>query len=342
MLRFLADHPEIPLRGGSVTKQAAHLVDELLKRDANTVFPESIADLMLATQLKSQLDVPEKYTFEQIRLLTPAELVKFGEILGISENLSRGRVYSLLYFLDAIVPFSVEEILISDPVLQNICSNLTFNEAVNLQITKKLKNIPCELPVTDVSNLVTSLPGINADTKLLNHLISKYGSYSVIADIFSASGYEDNEEVAELLHDMSKEDRYRLAEILISRISNELMFTDMAVEQSVSAEILKMFIRHGLNLRKNQEGSEILFENALSSPDSLEMIKLLLAAGANPNFMVSTGMHVAGNELPAETPPSISFLKLVEGLDQHLSEKDKKDYPNLPQIIEVLKSAGAQ
>lgn len=250
--QFLLDHPDIPLRGGSAAEQATNLFNRL-KNNPNQSYPETIVDLYLASLIQEKLTDTNKYTFEQIFSASNSSIQQFVTGLNLPTNSSRSRVYRILYYLGLIEEFSPESVLIQPLILEQICQNFTFDQAVNLQINSKLKNIPCDLKVDDRSGHILSLPGLTADTKYLNKEIFKHGSGAVIYRLIG-SGYHPGKR--------SLPDRVRLLNILLPRYQAD-------TKEELKADLNNMLL------------------NSFDS-DS-EITETLLKFGADPNFEYDGG-----------------------------------------------------
>jgi len=327
LLQFLIDHPEVPIRGGTLIQQVQNLFQTLqLKPDP--VYPEIISDLHHAFLISSLFEDDSKYTFEQIQKLTPQELSQFQELLRLPSNASRSRIYRLLYFLDRISEFSIESMLAQELILANVCQNLTFEQALKLQVNKKLTNINCEFKINDSNNHIKSLPGINSDTKLLYRLIQKYGSEQTIYYLISFEFL--GKKFKSLVSELSLPDRIRLIKILLERVTkiDPMVFRDL-LEYSFeeSSEILELLLQHGADPTVgNEQGFNLLVPAMSYLKNSIPNVKLMLKYGANPNSWVNN--TYLDSPFREQFPGGLSILRFAEIYGK-------------PEVVELLKQAGA-
>jgi len=168
---------------------------------------------------------------------------------------------------------STQDLFLIPTVLEEICSNLTFEEAINLRNSLNLSNLQCRVPIHDKSNQIFYLDNINSKTISVYLLIKQHGSIISLA-IFAGRG--DLEAVKVLLKagvDINSQDIYSGNTALNSAAWNG------------QVEIIKILLEDpnlDIDFANNRQRTALM---TAVGRGHLEIVKILLAAGANVNAL---------------------------------------------------------
>ena len=166
-----------------------------------------------------------------------------------------------------------EQTLLTEPILENICQQLSFSELVQLRINSKFRDLSCTVPVTDLRGNVVYLKGVNAETiAAYSYINENYIEYS-------------------LKNAITENNIPAIYGLLKSGVSPNIVREDVTDGQSsalhLAAEfgnvpVMKILMEFGgdLNLANDNNVSPIFIAVWESQ---VEMVKFLLDQGVNPN-----------------------------------------------------------
>lgn len=162
------------------------------------------------------------------------------------------------------------QVLLIPPIREQICQNLTFEEAINLRDALNLPNLKCSFRINDPDGQVIILKGVNNDTISAHYMITKFGSKNTFVN-------------------SSKLNNLPIIHILLEN-NIDLEAPDFAGNLAlISAvrynhlETAKLLIEHGANVNASSfEGTPLYLA---VSKGNLDMVKFLLENGADVNML---------------------------------------------------------
>ena len=308
---FLNMYPSVPQDPKlSLSEQAAALFEELSK-DLSAEYPEPVSDLYLASKISSQLDKFPVYKSEDILKLPEIALLDLGRRLGMSPHkISVRRIIRILDYLGLLSSVSPTEILSSQPILEIICPQLSFPDAMNLRVVLKVPELNCIVPISDPDGVVSKLSPVNADTIKIYKLITEFGSVEALSklvlkndyklvQIFINNGADPTATTASHplnpVNDVFKTGSSKMLKILLSSPFSNKFTPDgfggalsIAINNKQEA-LVRLLLTYPININftSDLDGSTPLI---LSSFIGLVQItKLLLENGADPNIINARG-----------------------------------------------------
>lgn len=162
------------------------------------------------------------------------------------------------------------QILLIPPIKEQICQNLTFEEAVNLRNALNLPNLKCSFRINDPDGQVIILKGVNNHTISAYYMITKFGSKNTLVNSSKFNNLPIINILLENNIDLEASD-YLGNLALISAIKHNHL------------ETAKLLIEHGANINASSfEGTPLYLA---VSKGNLDMVKLLLENGADVNTL---------------------------------------------------------
>lgn len=189
LYQFLDLYPDIPRDQNLSLQEQAQQLFEQLSLDPSSVYPDSVIDLTLASRLAPKLEAMSPYQIEDITSLSDQALLELGRKLMMAPNkISLQRILRVLGYLNLLSsPVSVIGTLSNKPVLESLCANISFPDAMNLREILKLSQLDCTVPITDPAGVITSLTPINFDTIKLYKVITKSGSTETLISAIASN-----------------------------------------------------------------------------------------------------------------------------------------------------------
>jgi len=185
---FLEFYPNIQTNPNLSLIQRARQLYEILRLNPSSRYPDFIIDLARAQYLKKMyepyLQMQPPYTSEQISNMTYDDLRRFIELFGLPlESLqdpvqSFQQVQRILYFLGLIQTIAPKDVFLQTPILNEICKNLTFEEANIFRIAQGVSSLNCSVQINDSDQQIFQLFPINSQTNEIYLHILKSGSIS--------------------------------------------------------------------------------------------------------------------------------------------------------------------
>ena len=166
---------------------------------------------------------------------------------------------------------NLTQVLLSPPILERICAELSFEDTNQLRQTLKQDSLNCTFPVDDVDQHVQFLKPVNSATNQLYFLISKFGSQQT-------------------LYKLAKTGNIELIKVLLATgfdinfpVTSHLEHTALsAAVLAGQVETVKFLLQAGAKVDTKGYGEGTALFSA-AEKGNLEMIQILLAAGANVN-----------------------------------------------------------
>ena len=154
-------------------------------------------------------------------------------------------------------------------ILERICVNLTFEEAIQLQKALKISSLNCCIPIFDRDNQVLSLPRVDKQMIEIYQLITELGSNNALT---WAVGQNNHQLVENLLAIGINPNVMSMGRSLIECASenNQLKIVQILLEAKADINKIGKFEKRAL-LSAAQSGHQ-------------EMVKLLLNHQADPNL----------------------------------------------------------
>jgi len=219
---------------------------------------------------------------------------------------------------------------------EEICKNLSFEEAIHLRDALKLDSLKCPIPVIDpVSQKEIILPGVNSTTIAINELIKKYG---IILAFFKAVETGQNVIVQTLL----------TAGVDVNAINlsgqTALMMT---VDKNQNEMVQTLLTAKNINVNKtNRYGWTALM--TASAVGWNEMVKILLTVkDINVNTTNQSGYTALMLASMRGQNEVVKTLLTAKNININATDQNGKTAlmlaaeNNHQQIIQYLKEAGA-
>lgn len=199
-------------------------------------------------------------------------------------------------------------ILANQPILDNICQQLTFEEAVQLQKALKLTSLNCTISIYDPDYQISSLNQINDIAISAYKIIQWYGSASGLIKLAK----EGNLPVIKFLVQQG---------VNVNRIVHGQMALAAAIEGQQD-QVIKYLLEKEVNPRNlNPNGRTTLMNSAIYGHGSA--VTLLLNSGVDINQVDEKGdtalIFAVGNE-----KEEIVDELLVAGADVNIAGKNGK------------------
>ena len=202
----------------------------------------------------------------------------------------------------------LSEIVQQSTILENICSNLTFEEAIEFRKALNVESLNCHILIEDRDQMISILDKVNDDTIKAYNIIKQYGSKSAlqqltffgvnsIIKILMDHGFNIDKNIRWeniALIWASKNSDLKTIKILLEYGTN-INFTDShgitalitSVEKN-NLEIVKFLLEHGADANIiNQDGDTALIW--ASGSDNLKIVEILLEHGADINIVNNDG-----------------------------------------------------
>jgi len=195
-----------------------------------------------------------------------------------------------------------DSVLLTPPVLESICSNLTFEEAIKFRDAYKLPELNCTFLITYPYNQTVTLRGVNPTTIQIYQAIRKIGIDRAVSKAIS----QNNVELFKLLVGTG----VNLDEILASPLTGETLL--MRAAYLGRDEIVDILLNAGaqINLGDNDNSTALIY--AMQGRQDSTALKLL-EKGANFNFDFGV-FSLLGWAIQQQLPKVVNYL-LDQGVD---------------------------
>ena len=169
-----------------------------------------------------------------------------------------------------------KSLLLNSTITEAICSNLTFEEAVQLRDALSLPTLDCPIPIIDPKTSKTIfLPGVNLLTIKVRPLISKYGLDGALIE---ETEIESNEMIQLLLKIGAN----------IKTVDQHGRTSLMLASANGSNEVVKTLLEGGANVHDvNAVGWTVLMIASMRGHS--DVVKTLLENGANTETVDKSG-----------------------------------------------------
>lgn len=227
-----------------------------------------------------------------------------------------------------------KSILLTPPVSNSVCANLSFSEILKFKEVLGLPVLNCPISVRDpITSQIVILPEVSFWTTLAYRLIDKFGLDGALFEVAKHHSFESRNilkysEIQIELSQLPETDLTKLALILLKAGAN-IEFADsdgqtvlMAAASAGENELVKILLAAGANVNAIDKGEETALMAAVLNYRN-DVIQTLLAAGADinvENCFAQTALDRA-----------LEIQKIFRGSN-----------PALNQIIKLLKEAGTQ
>lgn len=227
---------------------------------------------------------------------------------------------------------SSRQILLIPPIKEEICKNLTFEEAINLRNALDLPNLKCIFPINDKDHQVLFLKGVDDATIQTYNEITIYGSKHSL----SRAVMNGNLKVINVLlkYNIDLNARDYAGEIILAH----------AIRHN-HPQIVKLLIEHGADVNMDDQfGNPPL--SLASSFGYLDIVKILLENKANIN-----AIGIDGSALIRAS--RYDHLETVKFLLDHGADVNLRDRQGITalfyasagskyKVVEYLKQHGAR
>jgi len=159
----------------------------------------------------------------------------------------------------------LKELLSYPPILESVCQNLTFEQAIKLKKVLNLESLNCQISISDSDNQINSFDRINATAILVYPYIQKFGSNNA------------------LIKAVKNNELYVVRFLLLHEININVTDSDgntplLQASLNGNIQMVKLLLFKGADINKpNNAGWTPLFSATLNGHD--QIIKILLANG---------------------------------------------------------------
>jgi len=226
---------------------------------------------------------------------------------------------------------SVQRILLITTIKEEICKNLTFEDAINFRDALNLSSLKCQIPINDKDQQVLFLGGVNDATIITYQLIQSLGSSKALAFVSGMGGYEKVKILLDNGADVNKMDWVRDTALIRASLAGHANITQLLLERGADVNIMNQYGNTALILASNNgrlEAVKVLlkYKAVVDATDSrgntplmlasqrgyLEIIQVLVENRANFNVVNQDGKTALKLAIRNNYPETVEFLKSIK------------------------------
>jgi len=183
---------------------------------------------------------------------------------------------------------SPSQLLLTLPIQEGICKNLTFEEAVKLREALNVSSLDCPVPISDPDHQILFLKGVNDDTIPLYFIIQEVGSTRAMIETVTKNLIQSVKILLDNGANINALDSNENTPLIIAAFNGYVELVQLLLEKGADIyrrnkqdkTALMVTTLEALGQRWRSRNPVLL--SRLKEP-RLEIAKLLIAAGANVN-----------------------------------------------------------
>lgn len=166
---------------------------------------------------------------------------------------------------------NTKEQFLNLPIQENVCQNLTFEQAIQLRDALSVRTLDCTVTIQDRDGYVSSLTGVNTDTYKLYSEIKRYGSVITLAEAAGQGQFEKVKFLLKLGVPVNAQDKSGSSILEYAIDGDQIFITKFLIEQGANPTLA------------NRVGKVPLYFAIVNQ--NLELVQMLVGAGANPRIV---------------------------------------------------------